>query len=253
MLPSCWSDNRNMRILVVTVLLGAAISAQSSLVRISGRVKDPHGADIPEMCVSAKPFGSANVVAGVRTNARGEFTLPGLPRGSYELIFLRPDDDIFSWKRRSVMVSGEQDEVSLPPVTLDVSTYHPTFDDAVLDELRQTTHSFGTMEARESCSLDLDGGKVFCEGNGGQVSIERDGGEWYIVPKGGSTLVAGEGWREGSKPCDYTTGASKKLRIADEMPLCVLTATRRSAMWVSFKHAVCRPGDVWISFTTWRR
>jgi hypothetical protein len=242
-----------MRILVVAVLLGAAISAQSSLVRISGRVKDRQGAGISEMCVSAKPFGSASVLAGVRTNDRGEFTFPGLPRGSYELIFLRPDDDIFSWIRRSVIVNGEQDEVSLPPVTLEVSTYHPTFDEDALDKLRQTTHSFGTMEAHESCSLDLDGGKVFCDGNGGQASIERDGSEWYIVPKGGTTIAAAEGWTERGEPCDYATGVSKKVRIADEMPLCVLTATRRSAMWVSFKHAVCRPGDVWISFTTWRR
>ncbi len=80
-----------VRTLIVTLALftGAAVRSQTTTGSISGTVKDPDGAVIPDIAVIAK-----NTATGAQqnavTNAQGSYVFPTVPVGTYELDTFRP-------------------------------------------------------------------------------------------------------------------------------------------------------------------
>jgi hypothetical protein len=79
------------QILIVTLALfsGVTVRSQTTTGSISGTVKDPEGAVIPDIAVIAK-----NTATGAQqnavTNAQGSYTFPNVPVGTYELDTFRP-------------------------------------------------------------------------------------------------------------------------------------------------------------------
>lgn len=73
---------RSLFLLLVTI--GLPLAAQIRSGRISGSVTDPTGLGIPEASVVVKEV-NTNQNYSVTTNASGEFTVPYLPPGAYEV------------------------------------------------------------------------------------------------------------------------------------------------------------------------
>ena len=72
-------------LVVFALAAGLPLAAQIRSARISGSVTDPTGLGIPDASVVVKET-NTNQSYSVATNAAGEFTVPYLPPGSYEVI-----------------------------------------------------------------------------------------------------------------------------------------------------------------------
>jgi hypothetical protein len=166
-------------------------------------------------------------------------------------LVLRPvDDELSLWKRRVVVVAAKEEDVALAPIVLECCIDSPDLDWTALEAFEKSVHSYGAMEAGASCALDLDAGKVFCpavgsDAKGGQVLLERDKDGWSVVAKNGTTVTFGH--------CAWPSDPKSRVRATNGSPVCVLTTTRKSEVFVSSDHPVCTAGNAWVSFTTWRR
>jgi len=74
----------NVRAVCLLVLFGVSLAWASVGGSISGTVKDATGGVVPGARVSVREV-STGLTAGVRTDAKGHYTLPALPVGRYEM------------------------------------------------------------------------------------------------------------------------------------------------------------------------
>ena len=81
-----------LRMLIVTLALfsGVAVRSQTTTGSISGTVKDPDGAVIPDIAVIAKNIGDRGRSKTRSPTRKGSYAFPTLPVGTYELDTFRP-------------------------------------------------------------------------------------------------------------------------------------------------------------------
>ncbi len=248
-----------LRLLAISVVLSAIAAAQTNPIRISGRVHDSGGADIPNTCVTIKVPGSASVVSALRTNDKGEYLFAAAPADSYTLAFWAD-----GFVRRSVTLKVEGEAASVPPVLLELSRFQPDFEPPSVEEnilYQARLHREGTLVAHESCTLDLDEGKAICPARDGvappaegaevgDLLIKREGPGLYLASKHGSTLGIG-------LSCADVNYAGDPVRIDDlrnGSAVCVRTKEGRSSeLWIWSNEPVCFPGEIRFSFVTWKR
>src|SRR5581483_197909 len=71
-------------IVALTLVLGASASAQTSLATLRGKVVDEQGGVLPGATVTVRQT-ETNTTRSGATNAAGQFYLPSLPAGTYEI------------------------------------------------------------------------------------------------------------------------------------------------------------------------
>jgi len=245
-------------------LSACAMAAQPDAVRISGDVQDASGAAIPNACVTLKVPGSTSVVSAIRTNEKGEFVLAAVPAGNYDLSVWEE-----GFVRRSLTVNAGADVVLAAPVRLQVAQGPSIAPRSIEEEMayRAGRHREGTLEAHESCTLDVDAGQAICPAGdsaaqpppGTEASdlvIKREGQALYFVPQHGATLGMGETLPDGRfcSSANYARDRSRIDGLPEQTAVCVQTKEgRKSVLWIWFKEPVCIPGDIRISFVTWSR
>ncbi len=121
--------------------------AQSERGRISGRVKDPSGADAPNICVTLKTAGSTKVIAAILTDATGDYKFTGVPPGTFDVSFrYQLMLDGLGFVPRTLTITGGREEVTVPLVLLDIA---PSTVDYEIDsriEYEAKMHRDGAVE-----------------------------------------------------------------------------------------------------------
>jgi hypothetical protein len=82
-----WANGLYVLALAACVLALAPLGSQAPASAITGRVVDEHGAIMPGVIVATSGSGSSGRVLTMVTTSRGEFRAPGLPAGSYDIVF----------------------------------------------------------------------------------------------------------------------------------------------------------------------
>src|ERR1051325_8994886 len=77
------------RIIWLVLIIGTLANAQMDRASLTGTVTDPTGAVVPDVKVSARNT-ATNAVYETRSNPAGQYTMPNLPVGAYEVTFESP-------------------------------------------------------------------------------------------------------------------------------------------------------------------
>src|ERR1044071_1873927 len=77
------------RIIWLVLIIGTLANAQLDRGSLTGTVTDPTGAVVPDVKVSARNT-ATNAVYETRSNPAGQYTMPNLPVGAYEVTFESP-------------------------------------------------------------------------------------------------------------------------------------------------------------------
>jgi hypothetical protein len=244
--------------MISLVVSATATAEQAEMVRIFGQVKDPTGADVISACVALKSPDSSTASA-IRTNEKGQFIFEVTPAATYDLSVTAK-----GFKSRSLTIRPAGGVVGVEPIIMELSPYSPYIavpSDEELNAIQAKLHRRGSLIARGGCVVDLDSGKASCPGSipagmiGGDLQIGHEGGQLYISPMNGATGGIGERWNV-DHPCDSARYAEDRVRIDDVSegsPVCIKTSEGRKAelsLW--FREDVCIPGDISISFVTWK-
>src|SRR5206468_2660239 len=80
------ATHRNLYLLVIVGALTGVLYAQLDRGALTGTVSDPSGAVIPEVRVSARNT-ATNAVYETKSTQAGQYTVPNLPVGTYEITF----------------------------------------------------------------------------------------------------------------------------------------------------------------------
>jgi hypothetical protein len=144
---------RTLFLVVLSLLLPAAIAAQTNRASVRGTVHDAQQAVIPEAKVSA-----TNTATGERrtvtADSEGNYAITSLPAGSYELNAEYPNFQKFS---QLIELHVNQEERVDPQLEVSGPDLVPlnTTDDA---QMKRDTQSLGTViENRQITNLPLDG------------------------------------------------------------------------------------------------
>src|SRR6266542_1790176 len=82
-------SKKGFRIAWLLPIGGLALFAQLDRGSLTGTITDPSGAVIPDTKVTIKNTGT-NAIYETRSNLAGQYTMPNLPVGGYELTFEAP-------------------------------------------------------------------------------------------------------------------------------------------------------------------
>src|SRR5882724_1988683 len=108
----------SMAILVFLSLAAVSAFGQTVSGSISGRVVDQQGASVPNVSLMAVDP-TKNVTVRTTTNEQGDFLLPGLQPGTYNLTVEAPG---FKKLQRSGLDVDANDKMSLGNISLEVGT-----------------------------------------------------------------------------------------------------------------------------------
>jgi hypothetical protein len=120
--------------LIAISLLAACALAQTDRAIVTGTVTDSSGAAIPAAKVTARHV-ATNVVASTETTSSGDFTIPALPVGTYEV---RIEKQGFKSAVRAEVILNSGATVALP-TTLEVGAVSESVQVAATLELLQTS------------------------------------------------------------------------------------------------------------------
>ena len=142
-------------ILIVLLALATSVSAQTLRASLRGTVSDPNGAVLPGATIQVYNTDTLEKRT-VTSNGDGEYAIPSLPAGSYELTVAASGFDRFPQKL--VLQVNQQLRVDL---VMQVARVTSAAVDAVIlppTELKKDSGSVGTViENRQVEGLPLDG------------------------------------------------------------------------------------------------
>jgi hypothetical protein len=188
---------------LVALLGAAALLAQLNRGSITGVLTDPTGAVIPGAKISIKNM-ATGAVYEIESNAAGQYTMPNLPTGPYQITFEAP-----SFKklvRDGVTLSAT--EVLRVDATLEVGSVSESVQvTAEVPRLQtETPEVAGTLSNRQLIDLPLGfGGARLAENFAYKVIPGVSGGSWtsYIH---GSTAFSKESLLDGATVTTYLSG-----------------------------------------------
>ena len=148
---------RRVSTLMLTFLFLCALKGQAQNIsgQISGRVLDPQGSAVPDATVTVTDV-SKKTAVGTKTNEQGDFVLPGLQPGTYDL---RVEARGFKRLDRPTIPLDANDKLALGALTLEVGALTEAVEVSAEIALLQTesTERSATIVGKQMENIEVNG------------------------------------------------------------------------------------------------